>query len=105
MTRNFKASGVNFREPQVILPGVLGLLLLANLVVAAFAFHLVGDTPNELDAQLISIRSRFRTAQQHLNRSRLLLNNMDLSREQGDKFLASYVTPRRQTYTITDAET
>ena len=104
MTKNFKAANLNLREPQIIVRGVLGLLLFANLIVAAFAFHLVGDTPNELDAQLISVRSSFRAAQQHLNRSKILINNMDLSREQGDKFLASYVTPRRQTYSTMDAE-
>jgi Tfp pilus assembly protein PilO len=94
---------INFREPQVIVRAVLGVLLLANLITAVFAFHLVGDTPADLDAQLTAVRSNLRGAQTHLNRSRTLTANMDRSREEGDKFLTSYLTSRRHTYsTILD---
>jgi|SRR6185312_1796777 len=101
MTRSFN---FNFREPQVVVRAVLGTLLAANLVVAAFAFHLVGDSPSGLDAQLATVRSAFRSAQQHLTRSRALVHNMDVGRDQGDKFEASYMTSRRQTFGPLDAE-
>ena len=101
MTRNFN---LNFREPQVLVRAVIGALLVANLVVAAFAFHLVGDSPSDLDAQLASLRSTFRSTQQHLDKSRALVRNMDTGREQGNKFEVSYMTTRRQTFGPLDAE-
>jgi type IV pilus assembly protein PilO len=101
MTRNFN---FNFREPKVLVRAVIGALLAANLVVAAFAFHLVGDSPADLDAQLASLRSTFRSAQQRLNKSRALVRNMDTSREQGNKFEVSYMTSRRRTFGPLDAE-
>jgi Tfp pilus assembly protein PilO len=101
MTRNFN---VNFREPQMLVRAALGVLLAANLVVAAFAFHLVGESPAELDAQLTTLRSAFRSAQQHLNQSRTLVSNMDVGREQGQKFEVSYMTPRRHTFGPLDGE-
>lgn len=99
-----KSSNLNFREPQVLVRLILGVLLVANLIVAAFAFHLIGDSPAELDAQLNSARATLRAAQQRLNRSKSLTRNMDLSREQGNKFLVSYTTPRRHTYAPIDTE-
>src|SRR3569833_917129 len=99
-----RSSNLNFREPQVVVRAVLGALLAANLVVAAFAFHLVGESPNDLDAQLASLRSTFRSAQQQKNKSRSLVRNMDIGREQGDKFEVSYMTPRRHTFGPLDDE-
>ena len=99
-----RSSNLNFREPQVLVRAALGLLLAANLVVAAFAFHLVGESPNDLDAQLASLRSTFRSAQQHLNKSRSLVRNMDIGRDQGNKFEVSYMTPRRHTFGPLDDE-
>jgi len=101
MTRNFN---FNFREPQVLVRAVLGALLVANLVMAALAFHLVGDSPSDLDAQLASLRSAFRSAEQRLGKSRALVRNMDVGRDQGSKFEASYMTPRRHTFGPLDAE-
>jgi type IV pilus assembly protein PilO len=63
-----------------------------------FAFHLIGDSPSGVDAQLTGIRSGFRAAQARLNRSKILAANIDLGKEQGDKFLASYMTSRRHTF-------
>jgi Tfp pilus assembly protein PilO len=101
MTRSFS---LNLREPQVLVRAVLGVLLAANLVVAAFAFHLVGDSPSGLDTQLATLRTAFRSAQQHLNKSRSLVRNMDVGRDQGNKFEVSYMTSRRQTFGPLDAE-
>ncbi|HEY4084311.1 MAG TPA: GspMb/PilO family protein [Bryobacteraceae bacterium] len=99
-----RSSNLNFREPQVLVRAALGVLLAANLVVAAFAFHLVGESPNDLDAQLASLRSTFRSSQQHLNKSRGLVRNMDIGRDQGNKFEVSYMTPRRHTFGPLDEE-
>jgi Tfp pilus assembly protein PilO len=96
--------GPRLREPKVLVRAGLGLLLFANLVAAVFAFHLLGDSPSDVDAQLAAFRSNLRGAQLRLNRSRALTGNMDKSREQGDKFLAYYMTTRKHTYSTIDGE-
>ena len=104
MIRNSNLASINFREPKTLVRAGLGVLLLANLIVAVFAFHLIGDSPADLNAQLTSAQSSFRGAQQHLNKSKALLQNMELGRAQGGKFLASYMTNRRHTYSALDGE-
>ena len=104
MIKNSNLSSINFREPKTQVRVGLGILLVANLIAAVFAFHLIGDSPADLDAQLTSAQSSFRGAQQHLNKSKTLLNNMELGRAQGGKFLASYMTSRKHTYSALDGE-
>jgi Tfp pilus assembly protein PilO len=99
-----KLPQINLREPQVLVRSILGVLLFANLVAAAFAFHLVGESPADLDAELAADRSSFRAAQQRLNKSKSLTKNMNLSREQGENFLTSYMTTRRHTFSTIDSE-
>ncbi len=95
---------INFREPRIMVRAILGALLFANLVAAAFAFHLFGESPANLDAQLTNDRAAFRAAQLRLNKSKSLTHNVNLSREQGDNFLASYVTQRRKHTSVIDNE-
>jgi hypothetical protein len=111
MTRNYSPalyskalSQVNFREPKVLVRGALGVLLAANIVAAVFAFHLLGDSPAALEEQLSSAQAGFRAAQQRLNQSKSLIRNMEMSRGEGDKFLASYMTTRKHTYSTIDTE-
>jgi Tfp pilus assembly protein PilO len=96
---------INFKEPKFLVRAILGLLLLANLIAATFAFHLIGDSPADLDARLASIRSGLLSAQLRLNKSRALAANIERSREQGDRFLAVNMTSRRHTYSEIFAET
>lgn len=95
---------INFREPKVLVRAGLGVLLLANLIVAAFAFHLIGDSPADLDAQLATAQSNLRATQQRLMRSKTLIGNMEQSGVQGRQFLASYMTNRRVTFSTIGSE-
>jgi hypothetical protein len=104
MTKNFKSAQINLREPKVLVRAALGVLLVANLVVAAFAFHLIGDSPADLDAQLAAARTNFRAAQQRLNKSKNLIGNMEQGRAEGANFLATYMTNRRVTYSTIGSE-
>jgi len=106
MTRNYSQvlAGVNFREPTVLVRGALGLLFFANLLAAVFAFHLIGDSPADLDTQLSSARQSFQAARQRLDDSKKLIGNMELSRGEGDKFLAASMTSRKRTYSTIDTE-
>ena len=95
---------MNFREPKFLVRAGLGLLLLANLVAATLAFHLIGESPADLDAELTAARANFSAAQQRLNKSKMLTGNMERSRTQGDSFLASYMTNRKHTFSVLDGE-
>jgi type IV pilus assembly protein PilO len=76
----------------------LGLLLIANLVAAMFAFHLFGASPEALNQQLASARVQLQASQMRLNRSRVLTANIDKGRTESETFLATYLTSRRHTY-------
>jgi hypothetical protein len=109
MTRNFSLPRINLRqpwlrEPKTLVRAALGLLLLANLVAAVFAFHLIGESPGDLDARLSTAQAGFRAARQRLDKSKTLIRNMELSREQGDTFLTAYMTSRKHTYSTIDTE-
>lgn len=95
---------INLREPQTIVRAILGALLLANLAAAIWAFHLIGESPADLDAQLSTARTRFRAGEQRLKASRVLVDNMELSKGQGEKFLASYMTSRKHYSSALDSE-
>jgi hypothetical protein len=93
----------SFREPMMLVRTGLGLLLAANLVAAAFAFHLIGVSPEVLRAQLAMSRAQLPAAQLMLKRSRLLTANIDKGKTDGNQFLATYFSNRRYTYsTILD---
>jgi hypothetical protein len=95
---------IDFREPKVLVRAGLGLLLLANLVAAAFAFHLIGDSPADLDVQLTNARANLGNKQMLLKRSKALIANMQLSRGEGDKFLTDYLTTRKVYYSTIGRE-
>ena len=82
----------------------LGLLLLANLIAAAFAFHLVGPSPQALDQQLAASRAQLQAAQLRLKRSRMLAANIQKGKTEGDRFLAANFTDRRYTYSTIISE-
>jgi type IV pilus assembly protein PilO len=104
------AWGSHLKDPRILVRAGLGLLLVANLVVAAFAFHVIGSSPQALDQELTSARIELRAAQQRLNRSRMLVGKVDKGKSESETFLASYMTDRRHTYStiineITQAST
>jgi len=87
----------------------LGALLAANLVAAAFAFHIFDASPEVLQQQLLSARRARQEGQARLRRTRVLASSVDVGRGEGDKFFSTYVMGRRHTYStilseITDIE-
>lgn len=76
----------------------LGILLAANLIAAAFAFHLFGASPEDVDQQLAAARLQLQAEQMRLQRTRVLSGNIERGQEQASRFLTSYMTDRRTTY-------
>src|SRR5947208_508609 len=107
MPRNFKLSlpsAASLREPRIMVRAALGALLFSNLIAAAFAFHLIGASPEALSQQVAVALTEKQTAQAKLNRSRVLTGNIGRGKEEGDKFLASYMTSRRYTFSTVIGE-
>lgn len=88
----------SLKEPRTLVRMGLGLLLAANLVAAAFAFHLIGSSPQALRQDLAAARSQLMASQSRLKRSRLLTSNIDKGKNESERFLATYFTSRRYTY-------
>ena len=101
MSRSFNLSGLSvasWKEPRILLRIALGVLLLANIIAAAFAFHVFGNSAELTAQQLDDARRQVVLRQTQLNITKILAAKVDTARTQGDQFLASYMTPRRGTY-------
>jgi|SRR5579883_189275 Tfp pilus assembly protein PilO len=104
MPRKFNLSvpeawaGGAWKQPKMLVRGGLGVLLAANLIAAAFAFHVFGASPQDVDQQLSAARLQLQAEQVRLKRTRSLFGNIERGQEQAGKFLTSYMTDRRTTY-------
>jgi hypothetical protein len=86
------------KDTQVRVRIVLGLLLVANLVAATFAFHLFDDSPEQLARQVQSARQQVVSQLVKLNHTRMVAGKIDKGREEGARFIDTNMTSRRTTY-------
>src|SRR5215469_9146815 len=105
MPRSFKIalpSGAQWqssiKDPRILIRIGLGLLLVANLVAAGYAFNLLTPSPEILNRRLIAAQAELRTEQNRLVRSRALSGNIGKGKSESDTFLATYFTDRRRTF-------
>ena len=101
MPRSFKIAfptGAQWKEPRILIRVGLGLLLVANLVAAGYAFNLFTPSPEVLNRRLLSAQTQLQTDQARLVRSRALAGNIGKGKTDSDTFLANYFTSRRRTY-------
>jgi type IV pilus assembly protein PilO len=106
MPRNFKLPSIPLtalpvsalKDPQVRTRIGLGVLLLANLVAAVFAFHLFDDSPEQVNRQVLDTRKETLQQLKKLNQARQLASKVEKGREQGTRFIDTYMTSRRNTY-------
>ncbi len=97
MLKNFKLArpfGLSFSPIRI----ALAVLLVANLVAAAFVLHIAGTSPEALNQALTVALSQRQAEQARLSRSRSLNASIDTGKAEGERFLASYMTSRRHTY-------
>ncbi len=111
MPRNFdfgaiaaSARNANLKDPRVMVRAVLGLLIVANLVAAGFAFHLFGRSAQDVEDELRAMRLSVIQQRNQLQRTRQIADKVQKARGEGDQFLASYMTPRRTTYSTIVSE-
>lgn len=101
MLKNFKFS---LTEPQTIVRICLGILLLANLVAAGFAFHLFDASPEVLQQRLAATLSQRQAEQARLLKTRALAANIDRGKTDGERFIDTYMSNRQFTYSTMATE-
>lgn len=102
MPRNFDVTqrwrSVTWGSPLVLVRVALGVLLLANIVAAGFAFHWWNDSPKALEAKLSDTRRQLVIERSLVTRSKVMATKVDTARDQAGSFISAYMTPRRNTY-------
>jgi type IV pilus assembly protein PilO len=106
MTRNFSVSArlmesgshLNLKDPRVLVRLGLGVLLLANLVVAVIAFKPWGGSAEDLAREKVNLEQQLISARARLGQSKALVTKAERARKEGDLFLAEYTTDRRTTF-------
>jgi hypothetical protein len=93
MPRSFK-----IREPKTIVRGVLGALLLANLVAAGLVLFPPGGSAEQLERERVTLESQLRTALARLETTRTHAAAVQKGREQGDDFLNKYFLKDRSAF-------
>jgi Tfp pilus assembly protein PilO len=86
---------LQMKDPRVAARVVVGVLLLANLVAAAVAFHPWGGSAEDLRRQRDQLGQQVAAIEARLAHSRALVAKVEHARAEGDQFLAEYVTDRR----------
>jgi Tfp pilus assembly protein PilO len=93
MARSFNLpSGLNVRDPRVMMRGIIGVLLVANLAAAVVAFKPFGGSADDLRHQQQFLGAQLTRMQQQLATSKRLVDKVQQARTEGDLFLSKYFT-------------
>ncbi len=97
MPRNFSLNfaGLKWKDPRVAMRAVLGVLLLANLVVAVIAFKPFGGSADDLRRDRNALQQQLAQLQKSVAETKKQVEKVQIARTQGDQFLAKYFTDRR----------
>jgi type IV pilus assembly protein PilO len=97
-------SAGSITDPKFVVRLCLGILLTANLVAAGFAFHVFDASPEALQQRLAGTLSQRQAEQAGLLMSRALAANIDRGKNDGERFLSTYMTSRRITFSTIAGE-
>lgn len=98
MLKDFDLAAISWKEPRVLVRAALGVLLLANLLAAGFAFHIFGSSAEDVAMQVDDARRQLIAQQSQLKRTKALSGKSASARTEGDRFVSTYMTSRRSTY-------
>ena len=94
MRKNFSLPG-QWREPRVLMRGIIGALLLANVVAAIVAFKPFGGGADDLQRQEASLQQQLSAMRKRIDADKMLVAKMQNARKDKDQFLAKYVADER----------
>jgi Tfp pilus assembly protein PilO len=97
MPRNFDVRAL-LKDRRMVVRGTLGALLLANLIAGAFAFHVLGGSPEDLAEQMRSKQRDLAWQMQQTARMRTLVAKVQQAKVEGDKFLDDCTMERASAY-------
>ncbi len=103
MPRNFDLRA-QLKNRRVVVRLILGVMLLANLVAAAFVFHPWGGSPEDLARELEDRQRQLTQQRQRLERTRSLVAKVQQAKGEGDIFLAQSTMSRRTAFSTLIAE-
>ncbi len=75
--------------------GIIGALLLANVVAAIIAFKPFGGGADDLERQEASLQQQLSAMRKRIDGDKMLVNKMQNARQDRDQFLAKYVADER----------
>jgi type IV pilus assembly protein PilO len=90
MNRNVEWA--KLKQPQIAMRVLIGTLLAANLAMAIVAFKPFGGSADDLRRQADKLRQALAAAQARVAIDRRLAQKVETARQDGDAFLAKYVT-------------
>jgi Tfp pilus assembly protein PilO len=86
------------KDPRLTSRLVLGLLLVANLTAAAALLRPWGGSPEQLQRQLITLRAEQQQRQTTVARLNAVVQNVERTRAEADRFLETYFLDRQSAY-------
>src|SRR5215471_498134 len=95
MPRSFNLSGIQWKDPRIVLRGVLGVLLIANLVAAVIAFKPFGGSADDLRRERASLQQQLSQLQAQVAKSKKLVEKVQTARSAGEDFMSQYITDYR----------
>jgi Tfp pilus assembly protein PilO len=88
-------SGMKLADPRVGMRALLGVLLIANLVVAVIAFKPFGGSADDLRRDRNRLQQQLAQLQAQVSKSKKLVDKVQTARSEGDQFLSRYFTDSR----------
>jgi len=95
MPRSFNFAKIQWKDPRVVMRGILGVLLAANLVMAVIAFKPFGGGADDLRREQASLQQQLTSLQAQVASSKSLVAKVQTARVEGDEFLEKYITDSR----------
>jgi hypothetical protein len=97
-------SGLNLKDPRVLVRAGLAVLVLANVAAALMAFKPWGGSAEDLAREQEGLQSQLTSMHTRLDKTKALVAKAERARTEGDGFLAEYTTNRRTTFSTIFAE-
>src|SRR5262249_53547245 len=93
-----KLSLASIKDPRVSGRAALGTLVFLNIVAALILFKPWGGSAEDLERQLVSMRSQLPRQQAALAKTKTLVQKVEKARVEGERFMAKYMLNGRSAY-------
>jgi Tfp pilus assembly protein PilO len=92
----------SWKEPRILLRGIMGSLLAANLAAAVIAFKPFGGSADDLQREEAALNQQLSGLRDHVAKSKLLVAKLQNARKDTDQFMAKYVTDELHASSLVD---